>query len=349
MLNEFASWYIDRMAELLPGMARGQADEGPAEALVADVRTTSFGADGGLSLASRIRRHEKPLGTFATDAAGLARARQTVGARSWPDIVLLLPRGALLERVVTLPLAAEAGLAAVLGYEMDRYTPFTADEVHWTATVIARDREQERLRVRILLIPRTALATAVDVLAQLDLVPTLVESAGLDGARRLLPLRPPDEASRRTARRLLMVASALCVVLAAAVTALPFLRQSWAVDEVEARIATLQPSVNQADALRKQLTAQSAGNDVIAAEQLRLGEPLQAISALTQLIPDDTFLNVLTLHERQLGIDGQSASAARLIGLLSADPVIRNAAFAAPVTRAEDGADMFSLKAEVRS
>jgi len=41
--------------------------------------------------------------------------------------------------------------------------------------------------------------------------------------------------------------------------------------------------------------------------------------------------------------------AARLIGLLSADPTIRDAAFAAPVTRTESGGvDAFSIRAELR-
>ena len=76
---------------------------------------------------------------------------------------------------------------------------------------------------------------------------------------------------------------------------------------------------------------------------------MQALSALTELLPDDTFLTGLALHLRQVTIDGSSGSAARLIGLLSADPVIRNAAFAAPVTRGDDGRDVFSIKAEVKS
>jgi hypothetical protein len=46
---------------------------------------------------------------------------------------------------------------------------------------------------------------------------------------------------------------------------------------------------------------------------------------------------------------GRSAGAARLIGLLSADPTIRDAAFAAPVTRADSGGvDAFSIRAELR-
>lgn len=349
MLNEFTSWYADRITEMLPGVGRGRPDEGPADALVVDMRATAADGHHGFALIARVRRREKPIGQFTMDQGGLARAKAAASGRSWPAVVVLLPHGTLLERIVTLPLAAEAGLAAVLGYEMDRYTPFSAEEVYWTATVISRDREQARLRVRIALAPRVTLAPVVAMLARLNVAPTVIESAAPDGTVRHLPLHARDEAAGRRARQWLLAGCVCCVLLGAALAAVPFVRQGQQAGEVEGRIAALQPAVAQADALRRQLTAQSAGSDVIAAEELRLGEPLQALSALTQLIPDDTFLTVLTLHERQLGIDGQSASAARLIGLLSADPVIRNAAFAAPVTRTEDGADMFSLKAEVRS
>ena len=46
---------------------------------------------------------------------------------------------------------------------------------------------------------------------------------------------------------------------------------------------------------------------------------------------------------------GRSGGAARLIGLLSADPTIRDPAFVAPVTRADSGGgDIFSIRAELR-
>lgn len=152
----------------------------------------------------------------------------------------------------------------------------------------------------------------------------------------------------RRERRVLMALGGACAALAVAAVALPFLRQSRAAEVVEQRIAALQPSVTEAEALRQKLAAQAAGSDAIQREQALVGEPLEAIAALTQILPDDTFLTALGLQKRQLTIEGQSANAARLIGSLSTDPVIRNAAFAAPVTRSDSGADLFSIKAEVR-
>jgi hypothetical protein len=49
-------------------------------------------------------------------------------------------------------------------------------------------------------------------------------------------------------------------------------------------------------------------------------------------------------------MSGQSATAARLISALAADPAIRNPAFSAPVTRNETThTDLFSIRAEAAS
>ena len=180
-----------------------------------------------------------------------------------------VPRGTLLERVVTLPLAAEVGLKRVLGFEMDRYTPFAADEVYWSASVIARHREQGRLQARIVLLPRAGLAAILDALSPMNLLPTAVEGVGLDGGLRRLALRG-DGAEGERGSWPLLAACVLAAVLGLAASGLPFLRQHWAAEATEARIAALQPAVTEADGLRRRLLDQAAGSDAIAAEEVRL-------------------------------------------------------------------------------
>ena len=86
----------------------------------------------------------------------------------------------------------------------------------------------------------------------------------------------------------------------------------------------------------------------MARELERTGDPLQILATVTHILPDDTYLTDLSLRQRQLTIVGRSSSAPRLITGMSADPTIRNAAFAAPVTRVEGASvDMFSIRAEI--
>ena len=58
---------------------------------------------------------------------GAALGRAMLASRRAPAAVLRLPPGLVLERQVTLPLAAEQGLDRVVRYEMDRFTPFAAE------------------------------------------------------------------------------------------------------------------------------------------------------------------------------------------------------------------------------
>ena len=83
-----------------------------------------------------------------------------------PAAVLRLPPELLLEQQATLPIAAERDPERVLSYEMDRITPFTADELFWTWAVERRDRIQGRLYLRLLLVPKIRLAPVLAAIAR---------------------------------------------------------------------------------------------------------------------------------------------------------------------------------------
>ena len=160
--------------------------------------------------------------------------------------------------------------------------------------------------------------------------------------------RRPSRRREVWRRRGLAAAAIGCCGLAVAAAALPFALQSFALAAADRHIEALRPRVAEAEALRRRIAESKGGQDAFAAERARVGDALRAVAALTEILPDDTWLTELTLRQRKLTIAGRSAGAARLIGLLSSDPTIRDAAFAAPVTRAEGGGgDAFSIRAEL--
>jgi general secretion pathway protein L len=343
MLQEFATWYGRQMGTLLPSLAARAQGRPDGLLVILDAREPA------IALAERRRGKETAAERFTLDPAGLAAARVALQGRRTLPAFLRLPPGMILERGIVLPLAAEPSLARVIALELDRYTPFAAEEVFWAAAVSGRDRAQGRLQVALLLVPRQALQAVLGPLRTLGIVPSMLEGRSTGGAERALAIEG-EAASRRARRqrRLALVAAGACAVLAAVAVGLPFWQQGQADAAVQARLAALQPRVAQAASLRQSLAARGAGSDAVQAEQAQVADSLQAIAALTQILPDDTYLTGLVLQKREVSIEGQSANAARLIGLLSNDPVIRNAAFAAPVTRNDAGADLFSIKAEVK-
>jgi general secretion pathway protein L len=112
----------------------------------------------------------------------------------------------------------------------------------------------------------------------------------------------------------------------------------------------MKPRVAEAEGLRKKLTNSATMTDAATVARGQVGAPLQFIAVLTDVLPDDTFLTNISLRQRKLTITGRSAAAARLIGAMAANPLIRNPTFAAPVIRDEaNTGEGFSIRADLGS
>lgn len=348
VLREFMTWWARQMLDLVSRWTPrdGERSKGlivVAQAPLDDPMPT-------VELMFGRRRQEQSLGLFTLSRqndGGLAAAlRSRRGAAR--GFILRVPAAVLLERQVTLPLLAEHDLARVLTYEMDRLTPFTASELLWTWAIERRDRARGELHVRLSFLPRVVLRPLLSALELAGAAPAMVEAPGVDNAKRWLDPRPVIPGAAGWRRWSLLLPGGLAAILGVAAIGLPFVLQALAGRAVEARFAALSPRVARAETVRRELAARAASVDVFAAQKDRMGNVLEILGALTDILPDDTYLTELTARQRKLTLNGQSAAAARLIAALSASQVIRDPAFTAPVVRVENGqADLFSIRAEI--
>ncbi len=331
MLAELWAWWLQQMRDVLP--RRLFAGARYADAIL-------LRPDGvGLTAALRRRGIESRLGPIVPGGGAVLRRLR---GRQAPPVLLCLPPSTLLQQPASLPLAAERDLGAVLRHEMDRLTPFRAEDLFWAWRIDARDRVAGRLKLRLLLVPKRAVAASLAALSEAGLQPAALEIAS-GKTLEYLPLTPPGEAGRgRTGASLAGVA---CAVLAVAVCAVPVVRQERAIARAEDAVEASRPRIAQVDALRRRLAANTSGADLFTAESARFGSLLRALAAVTTALPDDTYLTGFTLRDRSLSLTGRSAAAVKLIGLLSADPDLRNPAFDAPVTRIGEKSDLFSIRA----
>ena len=340
MLVEFLDWWVGQLRELVPERLLGR--DTAADGLVVDASQpgawTVLRRRGGVQTRVAQLRQE--------DGEGLA-LRAALGG--WPRgeaLRLRVPPALVLERAVSLPLAAERDLGRVLGYEMERLTPFDASQVYWDYTVQSRDRARGKLALRLTMVPRAAVEELVTALRQYGEAPSALEAVLPDGMR-VLSLGKDALAAKRSgpSTRSLAVAAA---GLGALVLVSPFLRQSLELAALQDRQALLAPRIDQVNVLRRRIAGAGAGGDAVAAETRRLGDTLGALAALTDILPDDSYLTEFTMRERHITLSGLAASAPRLISRLSADPRIGNPAFTAPVTRSETNHnDVFSIRADL--
>lgn len=341
MLAEFFAWWWQHLTELVPEpLRRGTGPE--ARALVVQAST-----DGVLTLQRRRRGGDARIGSARLDEPGQGGLRAALNGRpAGEPVVLRLPPGMLMERTVALPLAAERDPERVLGFDMDRLTPFTANEVYWGYAVENRDRARGRLTVRLSVVPRASVQDLTDMLTACGGRPSLLEAPAA-GAMRAIRLQH-DQTAGRLGWLTPRIAGGALAALAALVVVTPFLRQSLEMDEAQGRLDELAPHMRVVDQLRRTITGAGAGGDAVASETRKIGDMLEALAAVTEILPDDSYLTEFTMRERKMTLSGMSASAPRLISALSADPRIRNPAFTAPVTTSDNGhKDVFSIRADL--
>ena len=170
------------------------------------------------------------LAAAGTDPLSALLTPRVAEAPRW----LLLPAEAGLRRQLVLPAAAADRLRDVLGFEIDRQTPFAAADVRYDHRLIGR-RSDGQLDVELVVVPRAALEARLAALG--PLVPTLA-GVDLDSADGPLGVNLIGDARRREdpQRRYQWLLAAVAVLFTA--FALWQIRENRAAaaDALEARV-----------------------------------------------------------------------------------------------------------------
>jgi Tfp pilus assembly protein PilN len=155
------------------------------------------------------------------------------------------------------------------------------------------------------------------------------------------PLRP-----RRLTRAQLITAGALAATLLLAVTALlvPGVRQTRRLASINARIASMDGEVRGVEATVRELERKRRLFTTVQTIQAASVRPLPVLRELTELLPTDAWLTMLSLDTKGVELTGQAGAAAALIPLLENSPRLERVEFSSPVTRGRDR-EQFRIRA----
>lgn len=262
--------------------------------------------------------------------------------------ILLLPGHSVLRRLLTLPAAVQENLRTVLGFELDRQTPFKPDQVHFDSRVLPHDPAAKQVPVELALVTRERMQAA---LAEIDgLAATLsgVDAVDANGQRMGFNFLPAEQRlGRRNTWVLIMIglgaASVLFLLLALArITD----NRASAVERLTADVETQREEARKVTRLRDELESAASGANFLAIEKERQPSTLLLLDELTRLLPDDTFLERLSVSRGELSINGQSGQAPKLVELLQASKLLRSPSLSGPIQPdARSGKDRFNITA----
>lgn len=296
----------------------------------------------------------RPLAELPWDATSAA-AEEPLSRMLAPRINslprwLLLPVRSGLRRRIALPAAAADRLRDVLGFEIDRQTPFAADEVYYDARLIGR-RGDGQIDAELVVVPRASLEQSLAGLGP-SLTATLagVDMVDAEGRPLGVNLLPGAQRSRRRDPRAVWNLTLIAVTLAAAGAGLWQIREnrSAAADAFEVEAKRRSQQARKVSEEKKQLVDLVEGLRFL--QQTRNGRPstVEVLEELTRRMPDNTFVEKVSIEGDRILIIGLSSEAPRLVERLQSSKLWSSMNLTGQlVTDTSKGKDRFTLEGKL--
>jgi general secretion pathway protein L len=266
-----------------------------------------------------------------------------------PKLVYVLPAARLLARRLTLPLAAEENLRQVLGFELDRQTPFRADQVYFDQRIAARDPIAKQMQVELAITTRAALDADLDRLAAAGVELDAVDGPAPNGELLGMNLAPPERrAQRRDLRlRLNLALAAGVIVLLGVVMAQSLSNREEALEKLSREVEKAKRDAHAVAELRRTLIDTVEGANFLNDRRQSKPVVIELMRDINQRLPDDTYLQRFTLTNAEVQIQGLSSDASKLVPLLQQSELIEAPAVeGAIMPDATKKKEMFVIKAK---
>lgn len=263
---------------------------------------------------------------------------------------LLLPAGHALRRRLPLPSAAADRLHDVLGFEIERQTPFAADAVAFDARVLGRREGDGAIDAELVVVPRAALEPQLAALGPVRPLLAGIDVAAQEGAPLGVNLLPPGLRSRaRDPWRAWNLALAAGAILALGLSLwLVLQNRRDAADDFDAAIERQSEAARRAAAQQQELESLIRGQAFL--QRLRRDYPtsVEVMDELSRRLPDGTYLEKLAIEGDRLTLIGLSNEAPALIGRLQDSKLWRSPALAGALqSDPATNKDRFTLTAEI--
>ncbi len=255
-------------------------------------------------------------------------------------VELDLDESLVLTRSLRLPRTAERELAGVLSFEIERHTPYRADEVVFVHAVDAKAGDNETMAVDLTIVPRQVVDGFVRCLQGYGLTLDVIRTAGSgDAAGRPTPAISGRALGipRRPMRLGVPVLAAAAVIFGAVALASPLLRLQAEGQELRASIATGRDHAATTLALREDVEQTQKAARQLALIRSASPPLIRILDTLSELLPDGTWLRNFSKVEDKVLIEGLTDSSTRLVDLLDASPLFESVTYVAPVTRERGG------------
>lgn len=313
-----------------------------------------------LVAAARVPLNGDPAEIDAAGHAAVTAVTPPAGGTRAPKVIVALPVRQVLRKQLLLPAAVEENLVQALAYDLDRHTPFRAEQLYFDATVSERNAASKTIRVDW----AAALKTVVDAARRQVEAWGAVPLAVIPGPAAMplprLNLIPDAERVRPALWRRWQIwaPTALVAVFALAAVLVPLAQKREYAIALNQQTESARQQALAADAIRQQLERMQEDYNFVLARKYTYPNAVQVVDDVTRVLPDDTWLTQLEVKtstkgkdiQREMLLRGESSNAGKLISLLEDAKLVEQAALRSPTTKIQPGpGEVFDLGAQLRA
>jgi len=349
-VKKFFRWWLRELDFLVPEKIRQLVHEKQGFIIVRPENDR-------LALTYVLNEKIEPLVKLERNAAGIEqykalRAKDERLAKA--DVILRLTGNEAIQKELALPAAVKENLSQVVAYELDRYTPFKAEQVYFAVKLMEGEHEPGQIRAMLVLTPRETLDALYEFIRAMDVSPLFVdyEATPNDLEQRYDTYNLLPESLREkpaTAPRLIYTGliAGILLLLGAALM-LPVWFEYLTVNTLQDKIDAIEKDVKEVKAMQLEIDAMIEETRLLIAEKNAAPTIVDMLNTLSMLIKDDTWLSYAQYTDKNLQIQGESPSASALIGVLEDSKLFANARFVSPVTQDRvTGQERFQITADV--
>ena len=294
-----------------------------------------------LALTYRLLDQDEPLATLErSDRSFSIQSLYEKDLRlAKAKVILRLSSQEAIQKELSLPIAAKENLHQVISYELDRYTPFKAEQVYFAVKPLTGENEPGYLRVMIIVTTRELLDGLYEDVKAMGISPLFVDYQDapnslddIDEAYNLLP----EKFRQKTANLPRLLNGALITltsILLILVIAMPVWFEYQTVNTLKLKAESLEKDAKKVKAMQSSIDAVIDETSQLIKEKNASPDVINILNTLSLLIKDDTSLNYAQYSEGHLQIQGESPTASALLAVLEESELFSNARFASPVTQ----------------
>ncbi|MGC2459124.1 MAG: PilN domain-containing protein [Gallionellaceae bacterium] len=351
-LARFWRWWSDELVALMPQWLR-QSGVNAANSLLIEITPQAIVlqrmVQGVLTEQGRLE-----LQSGEPAANGIAfQALFTRLRRNGENVALLLTDTQFLVKRIELPSAALENLRQVLSFEMDRHTPFKAEQVYFGFRTLHQDNSRNRITVNLIIAPRPSVDDHVELLTRWGIPVQAVYAAGGpengdDGAINLLPNSYRAIESSGLGK-LNLGLTLLTLVLAMIALFIPVWQKRQASIELIPLVESAKQQATATETIRHEQEKLAAEYNFMLDKKEKIPPVIVVLDELSGLLPDDTWVQQFSLKGKELQIQGETGSSSKLIALLESSRIFHNSSFRSPLTKGvTPNSERYQLVTEVK-